>query len=110
MEGRFVDGVLEGRFAMLLVDSRGCRIGEGGGVGRPYLVVRRGRRDGFGDATGREAISDQDIGFRGVVGGDAGAIGVGGGEANATVAGEGVGFSLLGVSFGFFACFVRTCS
>ena len=97
-------------------------------------VVRRGRRDGFVEGNfGREAISAHDIGFRGVASevaceiGEAGAggtvtgvgdvasedfgdkVGVAGGEggetgvANVTVARRGEGF-------GFFACFVRTCS
>ena len=57
---------------MLLANSEGSRIGancgEGGGVGRPYVViVGRGRREGEIDCFGREAISVHDIGFRGVV-------------------------------------------
>ena len=122
---------MESRFLMLLVDSEGCRIGESGGVERS---VRRGMREGT-VGFDLETISDQNIGFRGVVangvtgGVDAskaadsdadkagGSVGdADGGEdeddevANAAVIEGGGGFCSPTDSFGFLLCFVRTCS
>ena len=88
---------MEGLLAMLLANSWCSNSGEGGGVGRPYLVVRRGRREGIEGDFGREATSAHDIGFLGVAGvvacdvvGEAGGVASGeggeGGVANATVA------------------------
>ena len=78
---------MEGLLAMLLV-----KCGEGGGVGRSYLVVRRGRREGV-VGFGREVTSVHDIGFLGVAGvvacevGEVGGVAGGeGGVANAIVA------------------------
>ena len=161
--------VMKGRFVMLLADSWcskiGAKCGESGGVKRPYFVVRRGRRDDF-EKSDFEAISDQNIGFRGVAdeaanevanevagggeGGEGNAIDVAGAEeveevevkevekgiatvgsgvANAIDVrncGEGEKANAIDVKdceeggeakltairspFGFFACFVRTCS
>ena len=140
------------------VSRIGDKCGEGGGVGRPYLIVGRGRREDVVDDFGREATSAQNIGLFGVVGivacevigevdkvggeaigegiatgvgvasGNAGEVGEVGNSAGVDVAGgeaidevigvansTGVGvaggaYSLLKASFGFFACFSRTCS
>ena len=76
---------------MLLVESEGSRIGgkygEGGGVGRPYLAVKRGRRDGVFGFFGREAISAHDIGFFGVAGGVIAVVGgvTGAGKAGGSI-------------------------
>ena len=117
-------GVVEGRFVTLLVDFEGCRIGESGGVGRLYFMIGRGRRDGFGDATGCEVISAHNIGFCGVVAnGVIGGVGAGkvddsigdvSGECEdggvVVVAGGGGGFCSSIGFFGFLLCLSRTCS
>ena len=122
------EGVLEGRFVMLLVGFWCSKIGDfggevggvAGGVKIPYFTVGRGRREGFVGDFGREAISVHDTGFFGVVADVAGgegdvavvivAEGVGEGEvATATIEGGEGGFSSL-VGFAGLACFVRICS
>ena len=84
---RCFTAVVKGLLAMLLANSWCSNSGEGGGVGRPYLTMRRGRREGFVEGDfGLEATSAHDIGFLGVAGVVAGAEGGEGGVANATVA------------------------
>ena len=111
---------------MLLANSEGSGIGancgEGGGVGRSYVViVGRGRREGETGCFGREAISAHDIGFRGVVtvvvggiiGDVIGSIGVIAGPIEVGGGGElgvgGVG-GVIAVGFSGFVCFSRTWS
>ena len=115
---------------MLLANFENCRIGsrcgEGGGVERPCLVVRRGRREDFVDRDfGRETTSAHDIEFRGVASEIACEVDEVGAEDIVTEVGDvasedsGENFEVAGgedevakggEGFGFFACFVRTCS
>ena len=61
-------GVVKGGLVMLLANLKICRIGERGGVGGEVgNAVGRNMREGFDDVIDREAISAQNIGFRGVV-------------------------------------------
>ena len=106
---------MKGSLVMLLTNLESCRIGDcnevGGEVGRPYLVVRRGRREGAEDDFGREASSAHDIGVLGVVGvvaceviAEVGKVGEAGGVTG------GVASDVAEVAAGLFACFVRTWS
>ena len=109
--------VMEGRFVMLLANSKGCRIGgkcgEGGGVaGGVGKAVGRGIREGVEGDFGREAISAHENGFFGVEAGEVGGVG-GVAVAEGAVGGEVgrvAGVAIGAVAEGFFACFVRTCS
>ena len=84
------------------------------------MIVGRGRREGFAGDFGREATSVQDIGILGVAS-DVGADktgdfievaggGEGGEVVNSIVVKGGKGGEGNSKDFGFFACFVRTCS
>ena len=54
------DDFLKSRFAMLLIDSKNCKIEENEEVKKSYLIVKRDKRDDFIDFN-NETIAVHDI-------------------------------------------------